>query len=99
MPNTPNGGDRFAPRSGLSVTELDGELVVVDESTSSLHYLDAAATGVWTLLTAGRTLADVVAALAGETDADDVRTGRDVRSVVAELSRRGLLVRAEQPQA
>ena len=54
------------PRADLIVVELDGEAVVYDEASGSLHQLNRSATVVWGLCD-GRTTVDVIAADVADT--------------------------------
>jgi len=74
-------------------TSLPGETIILDPRSSEYFSLTGAGAHAWTLLQAGTTLDDLVA---GVTEAFDVAEDvcrRDLRALLGDLDRRGLLVR------
>jgi hypothetical protein len=71
--------------------ELDGELLIWDETTQQLHRLNPTATRIWQLLSSWRSGADVTAALSDDSDAVRARVADDVARCVDNLATAGLL--------
>ena len=74
------------------VQELDGEAVILDLNTQHYYGLNAAGTRMWNLLLETGSITDTCKALHSEYDAPVDQLERDVRMLVEELTRRGLLV-------
>ena len=74
-----------AVRTDLVCVELDGELVVYDERSRTLHHLNPTAMQVWTRCDGRQTAPDIARSIARaySLDADDVL--RDVTRLLAEL--------------
>lgn len=81
-------------RDDLAVVEIDGEAVVYDSRTNSVHHLNPTATIVFSLCDGTGTVRDFSEDIASAFDVpvDDVT--RQVRSVVREFRKSGLLVGA-----
>lgn len=90
----------FAPSEDVVAREIEGELILVPlaagmgDSDDELFTLNDTGRAIWALLDGQRTLAAVVGALAAEYDAPAGEIEADVQGLVAELSRRKMLVEA-----
>lgn len=78
-------------REDLAIVELDGEAVIYDEATADLHHLNPTATLVLWLCDGSATIAESVAEMAEAygVPASDIEA--EIRGVVDEFGRRGLL--------
>ncbi|HMF40017.1 MAG TPA: PqqD family protein [Polyangia bacterium] len=65
--------------------------VLMDMSTGDCFELNRSGARIWSLLTAGKSVPDIAAALAADHDAPAAPIEADVRALVAELGRRGLV--------
>jgi hypothetical protein len=79
------------PADGVASVTLDGEAVIYSEESAGVHLLDPIATVVWERLDATASLAEVIASLAEDFQADRDLIGEDVRSLVLSLSQQRLL--------
>jgi hypothetical protein len=87
--------ERFRPRPGVMSRELEGEAVLLDVESGAYFGLDAPGRRVWELLGEGRSLGEVNAALRSEFAAPAGRIESDVRDLVRDLVREGLLLPEE----
>jgi hypothetical protein len=85
--------------STVASVELDGETVLYDSATESIHRLNETATLVWVCLDGTGSLAEVVDALAVATGADSATVAEDVLILVRELSAKGLVEDARDGNA
>lgn len=69
---------------------LDAEALVVNVKTGMLYPLNSVGTRIWELCDGERTLAEIVAALAAEFDADEQTIGEDAERFIVELAEAGL---------
>jgi hypothetical protein len=83
----------FVPsrREGVSETEIDGELVLLDTSTGALHVLNRVGAAVWSELDGKRDVEAIIAELSNVAGADVERVRQDVMTFLDELGRGGLL--------
>lgn len=79
-------------RDDLAVVELDGEAVVFDEVSCDLHYLNPTATLVFGLCDGSGTVDELAADIAAAYGADEDQVRGDVRAVVEDFARSGLLI-------
>jgi hypothetical protein len=88
--------DSYVPvrREGVSETEIDGELVLLDTSSGTLHALNPIGAAVWSELDGQRDVETIVADLSAAARADVDRVRGDVMSFLEQLSRGGLLSEA-----
>lgn len=70
---------------------LDTEALVVDVKTGVLYPLNSVAARIWQLCDGGRTLDEIVAALAAEFDAEEATIREDARRFVDELANARLI--------
>jgi hypothetical protein len=71
--------------------DLDGQTVILDLSSGHYFGLNEVGTRIWTLMSEGRSVADIVQVLALEFDADAPTIDRDVRDLLATLKSRNLI--------
>jgi hypothetical protein len=86
--------DAFRPqvRPGLAQAQLDGELAVYDPQSQEMLVLNQSAQAIWSCCDGTGTVAEIVADIVAVFEADAGAVNDQVRDVVAEWSRRGLLV-------
>lgn len=82
---------RPARASGLAEVEVDGETVVYDELTGSIHQLDPTATVVWNALDGVVTVRELTADLAAVYGVPVAQIRRDVMALLNTLLAAGLL--------
>jgi coenzyme PQQ synthesis protein D (PqqD) len=89
----------FAPVIGAWVTavELDGEIVLYDETTGGLHLLDSVASVVWARLDGTATLDGLAADLGQSFATDTGRVRGDLVAFARQLGRQHLLEGVEPP--
>jgi PqqD family protein of HPr-rel-A system len=82
-----------APARGswVATVELDGEAVLFDETSGSLHLLDPVATVIWNRLDGGATVDALAADLSEVFAADRHRVRDDLVTFVRELDHQHLL--------
>lgn len=83
---------RPCARDGLASVFLDDEIVLYDETTTTLHHLNVAATLVWQQCDGRRTIEDIVETIAAGTVTEVEAVRRDVEDVVRRLVAASLLV-------
>jgi hypothetical protein len=84
----------FVPeaRPTVGTVELEGEAVLLDEATGSLHLLNPVATVVWACFDGSGTIDELVADLSEAFGADAEQVRDDVVGLATELAGQGLLV-------
>jgi hypothetical protein len=94
--SSPNRGDelpaRPRPREEIASVVLDGEMVLYDSASQTLHHLNATATLVWLHCDGQQTIEMISRAIADDSDADVEAVRRDVVVLVRELVDAALLV-------
>jgi hypothetical protein len=80
-----------APRDGISETEVDGELVLLDTSSGALHVLNRVGAAIWSELDGVRQVDEIVAELSDASGTPLERVRADVMSFLDELARGELL--------
>jgi hypothetical protein len=78
----------------VSETEIDGELVLLDTSTGTLHVLNRIGAAVWSELDGQRDVEAIISDLSDAAGADMDRVREDVMRFLDELGRGGLLSQA-----
>jgi hypothetical protein len=97
---TTNDTTRTAARSwrrdsALPFQVLDEEVIVVDPKTREVHLLNETAARIWTLLVTAQSVADLVAALEQEYQADADELRAEVEAFVSDMSHKGLCAAVE----
>jgi hypothetical protein len=82
------------PATSASGVEVDGETVLLDTATGTLHQLNYAGAAIWSRLDGLRTVASIVDELSREFGAEPDDVARDVEQFLSGLAERGLLERA-----
>ncbi len=97
MPEDLRGDAVYGPSDGVVAREIEGEIVIVPlragigDLEDELYSLNETGRDVWRRLDGARTLDQVVESLAADYDASRDEIDRDVRGLVAELLRRGIV--------
>ncbi len=96
MADAVRGDAAYGPSDAVVAREIEGEIVIVPltagigDLEDELYSLNETGREVWRLLD-GRTLDDVVEALAMDYDASREEIDADVRGLLSELLRRGIV--------
>jgi len=85
---------RWRRDSELPFQRLDEETIVVDPRNREVHLLNETAARIWELLSAPRSLNELVHILADEYDADGDELRAAITDCVSGLSDKGLVVSA-----
>ncbi len=84
---------RYTRKPGISETEIDDGVFLVEPQSQEIYFLDAISRGLWRLLGEANSLADlqnvVRQAFPDQAPAD---IDRDVAAALGEMSERGLIV-------
>jgi hypothetical protein len=72
-------------REGLTARSVDGEFLVVDRDGRQVHYLNATAGYVWSLLEKGASVEDVVARVVEHFEVERSTATREVESLIERL--------------
>jgi hypothetical protein len=83
---------RFRRSEGVHARRFDDEIVLLDLQGGRYYGLDEVGADVWEALSDGATVEDVVARLHDRYDVERARLEQDVRALVDDLMRSGLLV-------
>ncbi len=89
----------FAPSDEIVSREIEGEVIIVPltsgigDMEDELFTLNETGRALWRRLDGIKSLADVVEELAGEFEAPAGVIGSDVKGLVGELLKRGMVVR------
>ncbi len=78
-------------REGLIQAEVDGELVALHIDKGTCYGFNATATRIWSLIEQPRLLSELKQILLGEYDVDADTCDRQIREMVRELERDGLV--------
>ena len=84
-------------REGLIQAEVDGELVALHIENGTCYGFNVTATRIWTLIEQPRLLSDLKQTLLGEYDVDADTCDSQLREIVAELERDGLVATGPAP--
>jgi len=87
-----NSATVFSRNASPLTAEVDGELVMLDPSTSRYFGLDGVGLRIWELCADPQTIDSLVAVLTGEYDVDAATCESEVRAFVADLESSGLVV-------
>ena len=84
---------RYQQRAGVSVTEVDGDLFLVEPDSEEVFYLNAVAGGLWRALDEAITLEELETLMRSAFPERDAHAlSRDVAATIDELLRRRLVV-------
>jgi hypothetical protein len=83
--------------SDLLVSEFGTELVILNLEDGVYYGLEDVGLRIWKLVQKPTTIAAILDVLVAEYDIDGDRCERDVRALLGELSRRGLVSIREEP--
>jgi hypothetical protein len=87
-----NGPVRYEQNPGVSETELDGEIFLVEPISEEVFYLDEIAAGLWRLIAEPRSLEETLAVyLTAFPDADADAVEKDLEEALKILLERGLV--------
>ena len=78
-------------KGDLAAVELDGELVLYDEHTASVHHLNPTASVVWQCLDGDASVAAIARDLSMAYSVEEAVVVQDVLDVVQQFARMGLL--------
>lgn len=84
---------RFRVPDTISAREVDGELVVLDLPEGEFSVARGVGPRVWGMLTAGRTVDEVVDEIVRRYDLDREQARADIDAFVGSLVEKGMLVR------
>lgn len=87
----------YRRRAGVIYRVVDGEAVIVRTDASEVLGLDPVGTRTLELIDGGRSLAEVVSALAAEYDVERAQLEHDIAAFVGELIDGGVLERVDAP--
>jgi hypothetical protein len=73
-------------------TSIPGEIVILDPESGQYFGLEGVGARAWALLEATATLADMVRTISAEYEVDAATCERDLRSLIADLRARGLVI-------
>jgi Coenzyme PQQ synthesis protein D (PqqD) len=82
------------PKGSVTKTEIDGEAVLLDNETGSLHVLNSTGAAIWLALDGTRTTDEIVSELSEAAAADPSRVRVDVKEFLRSLVDHGLLERS-----
>jgi hypothetical protein len=83
---------RFEVSGYVVHCELAGEAVLLDTQAGLYFGLDEIGTTIWSMVSSGRTEAEICDCIAAEYEVGRARLESDVRRLLADLSKRRLIV-------
>ena len=84
---------RYSQRPGVSVTEIDGDVFLVEPDSEEVFYLNAVAGGVWRALREPMGLDELQSLMRSAfPEQAPVELGADVKATIDELIRRRLAI-------
>lgn len=84
---------RYRRAEGISETEIDGELFLVELASQQIFHLDRAASALWRLLEGPMDETEIAQVFAAAfPEMEDARIAADVSAALARLSDGGLVV-------
>lgn len=81
----------IAARPGLAQVEVDGEVVLYDDSERRLHRLNAPAATLWRCLDGEGSLSDIAADIAGVYEQDSEAVLAQIVDIARQLADEGLV--------
>lgn len=84
---------RYARKPGVSETEIDDGIFLVEPKTQEIYFLDAISRGLWRLMSEASPLEELQRVVREAfPEQPPAEIDRDVATAIAEMSERGLLV-------
>lgn len=83
-------------RFGLSVREIDGELVILDKSGGFVYQLNSTAKFIWERCNGQLTVGDIASEIVGRFHVSPEAALNDVASTIADLQKLNLVFTTEQ---
>ncbi len=80
------------PRPDLAVEDVDGELIVLDKAAGKVHQLNSSASFIWTCLSDGLGIDQIVLMFSEEFDVEPATALTDVQTALAEFESLALVV-------
>lgn len=87
---------RRRTRDGLIARRVDDEFLVVDRNGGQVHYLNATAGYVWSMLERGTSVEDIVARVAEHFAVERLAATQDVESLIEKLEVLHLVIPASE---
>ncbi|MFA6092713.1 MAG: PqqD family protein [Elusimicrobiota bacterium] len=82
----------YQPSPKVAWRRVDEEAVLLDTETSEYYSLDPVAADIWELLSEGQTPAKIALSIAEDYDEKPARVSADVRALIEEFLKEGLVV-------
>ena len=92
-----NSDSALSIRADLTAVDVDGEMVIYDDSRRRLHRLNSSATILWKCLDGSATLREIASDIAEAVAADRVSVLSDILTLAGQLEAEGLLHDSAQP--
>lgn len=84
---------RYSQRPGVSATEIDGDVFLVEPGTEEVFYLNAVAGGLWRALAEPMDLAELTALMRSAfPERAEAELDADVAATIEEFARRRLVL-------
>ncbi len=84
---------RYTRKAGVSETEIDDGVFLVEPKTQEIYFLDAISRGLWRLMGETSSLEELQHVVrAAFPDQPPAEIDRDVAAAIGEMSERGLLI-------
>ena len=93
-PDTVKKRSSLRPRADLKVRTVDGEAVVLDKESGTVHHLNATASFIWSQMDGRTSTAQLVERVAAEFEVDAEVASRDVNGLIKQFQALHLLERA-----
>lgn len=88
-------GATYKPAGHVQVAECEGEAVLLHAAKGVYYGLDEVGTRVWQMMRDGKSVDEMVRVLLERYDAEEQRLRADVRQLLADLEREGLIEAGE----
>ena len=83
--------NKLTKKAGLAEYEVEDELAIYDPDTDRIHILNPTASTVWWLLDDEHSTGRVISSMARLYDLDRVEAKKDVKEILCQFVRTGLL--------
>lgn len=88
---------RWARNPGLSITEVDGEIFLIDQAGNEIYYLDVIGSGVWRAMSSPVSTEDLIDLLGNAfPEVPAVQLQTEIPSLLEDMLREGVVIR--QPE-